>query len=324
MKFTPSLIAGISVTVLLCIGLVVLNSQLSGATHELRQVKDANAALEARVNALQGTVDSLDKKSKLSEATQVTLQTLAKNIQGGEMDLSLKSLKIVAGGKSLVLLGANVDQGGVIDVASADGTSNAEISSVAGASKIGFKTVTAAGAAQMSHLASFGDDGYYIQKGPNDDEASRTDGAGLRIADSGSSFFMAQNGSGNVAIKTSSGGEKAKMTVWAEGDVKNAVTLSLGEKDAGPSVTVAGGPSGGTLAIVPDRLSLLGKDGSNTLAAAQDENGGFLIINDVSGGRRAILTAGTDGRGSLSVFGNKRSNTFYPAFDLQNTNSSQK
>ena len=324
MKLTPSLIAGISVAVLLFAGLAYLFSEVGGTSRDLKQARDANAALEARVNALQGTVDSLDKKAKLAEATQGTLQTLARNIQGGEMELSLKSLKIVAGGKSLVLLGSNGDQGGVIDVASGDGTSNAEISSVAGGSKIGFKTITAAGAVQVSHLASYGDDGYYVQKGPNDDEANRTDGAGLRIADAGSSFFMSQNGAGNIAIKTSSGDEKAKMTIWAEGDVKNAISLTLGEKDSGPSLSVAGGAAGDTLTLMPDRLSLLGKDGGNTLAAAQDENGGFLIINDPTGGRRAILTAGTDGRGSLSVFGNKRSNTFYPAFDLQNTNSSQK
>jgi hypothetical protein len=323
MKFTPPLIAGISVAVLLCIGLVYLNSQLSGATRDLKQVRDANAALETRVDALQSALGIVDKKTKQSEATQGSLQTLAKNIEGGEMELSLKSLKIVAGGKTLVLLGANADQGGVIDVASTDGTSNAEISSVTGGSKIGFKTVTAAGA-PVSHIAAFGDDGYYIQRGPNDDEASRTDGAGLRIADAGSSFFMAQNGAGNVAIKTSSGDEKAKVSIWAEGDVKKLISLSLGLKDDGPALSVSGAPSGDTLTLVPDRLSLLSKDGTNTLAAVEDDNGGFLVVNDATGARRAIITAGTDGRGSLSVYGNKRSNTFFPVYDLQQTESSQK
>jgi hypothetical protein len=323
MKLSPSLIAGVSVAVLLCIGLVYLNSELSGAERDLKQAKDANAALDARVGSLQLTIDGLTKKSKQSEATQGSLQALAKNLESGEMDLAVKSLKIVAGGKSLVVLGANADQGGIINVASSDGTSSAEISAVVGASKIGFKTVTA-GAAPVSHIATFGDDGYYLQRGPGDDEASRTDGAGLRVADAGATFFMSQNGAGNISIKTSSRDEKAKLSLWEEGDLKKLISLTLGMKDDGPSVAVTGAPSGGSLTLVPDRLALLGKDGANTLVAASDENGGYLIANDAAGNRRAIITAGSDGRGSLSVYGNKRSNTFLPVFDLQQTDSSQK
>jgi hypothetical protein len=324
MKFTSSLIAGISVAVLLCIAVVYLVIQLNGATSDLKQQRDANAALDARVTSLQSTVNGLAQKSKQSEATQGSLQVLAKNLQSGEMDLALKSLKIVSGGKSVVLLGATADQGGVVDVASNDGTSNAEISSVTGASKIGFKTLTAAGPAQVSHLATFGDDGYYLQRGPTDDEASRTDGAGLKVADAGATFFMAQNGAGNFSIKTSSRDESAKMSIWAEGDLKKLINLSLGAKDDAPSFSVSGAPSGGTMTVVPDRISLLTKDGVNTLAAAADENGGYFIANDNTGARRAIVTAGSDGRGSLSVYGNKRSNTFLPVFDLQQTDSAQK
>jgi hypothetical protein len=324
MKLSPSLIAGVSVAVLLCIGLVYLNSELNGTERDLKQEKDANAALDARVGSLQLTIDGLTKKSKQSEATQGSLQSLAKSLESGDMDLAVKSLKIVAGGKSLVVLGANADQGGIINVASTDGTSTAEISAITGASKIGFKSVAAAGPAQVSHIATFGADGYYLQRGPTDDEASRTDGAGLRVADAGTTFFMSQNGAGNISIKTSSRDEKAKLSIWEEGDLKKLISLSLGMKDDGPSVAVTGAPSGGTLTLVPDRLALLGKDGANTLVAAADENGGFLIANDAAGNRRAIITAGSDGRGSLSVYGNKRSNTFLPVFDLQQTDSSQK
>jgi hypothetical protein len=324
MKLTSSVIAGISVAVVLLIAVVYLTIELNGASTDLKQEKDANAALDARVTALQSTVNGLAQKSKQSEATQGSLQVLAKNLQNGEMDMTLKSLKIISGGKSVVVLGSTADQGGVIDVTSNDGASNAEISSVAGASKIGFKTVTTAGTAQVSHLATFGDEGYYLQRGPTDDEASRTDGAGLKVADAGATFFMAQNGAGNVSIKTSSRDESAKMSLWAEGDLKKLITMSLGAKDDSPSVSVTGLPSGGTLTAVPDRLSLLNKDGVNTLAAAADENGGYFIANDNTGGRRAIVTAGSDGRGSLSVYGNKRSNTFLPVFDLQQTDSGQK
>jgi hypothetical protein len=319
MKFTPPAIAGLSAAVLLLIGLVYVNSQLGGAQRELKQAKDENAALEGRVGSLQLAVDALNKKAKDSEATQATLQALAKNIQGGDMELSLKSLKIVAGGKSLVLIGATPDQGGMIDVASSDGSSNAEVASGPGASRLAFKSVTASGQAQVVHLASFQSDGYYIQKGPTDDEGSRTDGAGLKVADAGSTFFMAQNGAGNISVKTSSGEEKAKVSIWAEGDQKKLITLNLGAD--GPQVTVAGGQTGGSLALLPDHLSLLGKDNAASLALGTDANGGSVLVNDAAGNKRAFLAVGSDGRGSLSVYGNRKSNTFLPVFDLQQTDS---
>jgi len=77
--------------------------------------------------------------------------------------------------------------------------------------------------------------------------------------------------------------------------------------------------------LVPDRLSLMDKDGNETMAAAGDANGGFFIANDKAGSRRAIMASGTDGRGSISVFGSdNKSNTFLPEFDIQKSGTTQK
>jgi hypothetical protein len=328
MKITLPLVADITIAVLLCAGLVYLNSELGSANRDVKALRDANAALEGTVASLQKSIDGLQQKAKQQDAVigaDGTLQVLARSIAGGDMELSVKSLKVVSGGKTLVSLEANADQGGLLSVASADGTSAAEISSAAGMSKIGFKASTGPTATPVVHTATFGDEGYYIQKGPSDDENARTDGAGLRLTETGSNFFLAQNGAGNIAIATSSTDERAKISIWAEGDVKKLISLSLGDKDDPASVSLVGAPSGETLRLVPDRLSLLNKDGTGTLVAAQDENGGFLIVNDSSGSKRGILTAGSDGRGILSVFSNdKRSNTFRPEFNIQQSDSGQK
>lgn len=328
MKLSPLLIAALSVAVLLLGGIVYAIIQAGGATHDAKELRDQNAALAAQISSIQNSVNSLLQKSKQADATigpQGSLQTLARNLQSGEMELSLKSLKIVSGGKPLITLGANADLGGMLSVASTDGTSTAEVSATPGKTKISFRSATGADAAQVVHSATFGDEGFYMQKGPSDDVATRTDGAGLRIADSGADFFMVQVGAGNISMATSSTDDPAKITLWLEGDVKKVIDLSAGTKDATPSVSVSGMASGSSLTLVPDRLSLYNKDGNVTLAAAQDDAGGFVFVNDKAGTRRAIMTAGTEGHGSLSVYGaDKRSNTLFPVYNLQQSGDTQK
>ena len=175
------------------------------------------------------------------------------------------------------------------------------------------------------HIATYGDEGYYLQKGPSDDMATRTDGAGLQILDDGADFIMAQSGGGNIAMGTSSGDERAKLNIWSEGTPKRMIYLSLGSKDITPFVSVAGALTGNALTLLPDRLSLANRDGTVVLAAAEDNDGGFVFVNDKSGARRAIMTAGSDGHGSISVLGNdNRSNTLYPEYNIQRTGSNQK
>src|ERR1022692_2019365 len=58
---------------------------------------------------IQGSIDAFKRDLKQYDevvGSHGTLQMLAKRIDGGEMDLSLKSLKIVSKGKSLVSLGS--------------------------------------------------------------------------------------------------------------------------------------------------------------------------------------------------------------------------
>ncbi len=134
---------------------------------------------------------------------------------------------------------------------------------------------------------------------------------------------MAQNQGGNVSIDTTGADERAKLSLWSSVGTKKVVSLSVGGRDGSPYVSEAGAASGYSLTLVPDRISLLNKDGAETLAAAGDAGGGFFIANDQAGERRAILASGTEGHGSLSVFGSdNRSNTFLPEFDIQKKGTS--
>lgn len=328
MKFSPPLIAAIAVAVLLISGLVLVDVQLGGATRDINGLRYQNTSLEAQVNTLQGTVNDLAKKAKAYEAALGpggSLQALAAGMAGGSMDLSVKSLKVVAGGKPLVYLGANADLGGLVEVASTDGLSNAEIASVPGSTRISFKADTGAGATHAVLLATYGVDGFYLQKGATDAKDSRSAGAGLHLLDAGTNFFMSQAGAGDVSIDTASDDEQAKMALWADSDAKKRIDFSLGTKDAAPTISLGGGPTANTLALRPDRLTLLNKDGAVALAAAEDDNGGFLFVNDGSGERRALVTAGTEGHGSVSVYGSdKRSNTLYPTYNIQQSGPAQK
>jgi hypothetical protein len=241
------------------------------------------------------------------------------------MDLALKSLRIVSGGKPLVTLGAAADQGGLISVASADGSSSAEISSAAGKAQAAFRTESGADAAHQVQVATYGSGGFYAQKGATDAEDSRTAGAGLRLQDSGASLFVTQRGSGTVSLDAPSGEGAASISVWSDGDLKKRISVSLGAGNSVPSLSVTGSPAGNTLWLQPDRLSLLAKDGTVVLAAAQDSDGGFVFVNDSSGARRALVTAGTEGQGKVSVFGSdKRSNTLYPVYNIQQSGPTQK
>src|ERR1039457_1716457 len=254
-----------------------------------------------------------------------TLQMLAKRIDGGEMDLSLKSLKIVSKGKSLVSLGSVADSGGVIQLASSDGTSSAEISAAPGKSLIGLKAATGADPAHVVHVASYGAEGYTLQKGPSDDAAAKTDGAGLQILDEGADFYLAQSGGGNVSIGTSSADERAKLSIWSEGNPRKGIYLSLGTRDITPFVSVTGAASGDSLTLLPDRLSLANRDGTVVLAAAEDSDGGYVFVNDKAGSQRVLMTANADGKGTISVFGNdNRSNTLYPEYNIQKIGSTKR
>jgi hypothetical protein len=174
-------------------------------------------------------------------------------------------------------------------------------------------------------MATYGDQGYYLQKGPSDDPAARTDGAGMRITDSGANFFMTQSGGGSVTMDTASADERAKISVSIDGTPKREIGLSSGTAEAGPFVSLAGALSGDSMRLLPDRLSLSSHGGSVLLAAAADENGGFVFVNDAAGARRALMTAGAEGHGSISVYGNdKRSNTLYPEYNIQQAGSTEK
>ncbi len=313
-----------AVAAVLFVGIAYLGMQLSEASKDIANLKSSNAALDATVNTLKGSVDYISLQNKKSEAANAALQALAKNLANGEMDLSVKSLKVVSGGKPIVFAGSTADQGGIVTVASNDGSGSAEISSAGGKPKIGFKAESGADATHVIELASYGSDGFYVQKGPTEASDARTAGAGLRIQNSGTSFFIAQ-GDGNISLNTSTAGEPAKLSVWSDGTPIRRIALSAGTKDAVPSLSVVGDDDGFSLWLQPDRLSLLAKDGSVTLAAAEDQNGGFTFMNDSTGERRAILTSGTEGHGSLSVYsGDKRSNTFLPVYNLQGTEKTQK
>jgi hypothetical protein len=325
MKLTPPLIAALAVALLLLIGLVYQGIELSGANREIAEMKGTEAGLAAQMAAAQKSVDGLAAKSKQSESTQGKLQTLAKNLESGDMELAVKSIRIVADGKALVSIGSNPEQGGAIEVKSNDGASSSQITAGTGSSKMIFKSSSGADASQVVHLATLSDDGIYLQKGPTDDPATRTDGAGFRILDPGTTFFMIQSGGGNIALDTSSADERAKFSLSAEGDDKNMLSLALGTKDTGPAVSVSGGATGNTLKLVADRLTLLNHNNTVLFGAAADDNGGFEFFNDSSGARRAFVTAGADGHGSISVYGNdKRSNTLFPEYNIQQSGSTQK
>jgi len=327
-KSNSALVLVLSFAVLLCIGLIYQAIQLASDTSQIRQLKAANAAAETHIAAMQASVDGFKRDLKQYDSVigaQGTFQVLATNLQSGEMDLSVKSLKIVSKGKPLVTLKSAPDAGGLVQVASSDGTSAAEISSAPGKAKISLKATTGTDPGLVVHLATVGDDGYFLQKGPSEDAAAKTDGAGLQILDEGADFYMAQSSGGNVSIDTSSGDERAKISIWEDGTPKKAIYLSLGPKDITPFVSVAGAQSGNSITLLPDRLSLANREGTVLLAAAEDADGGFVFANDKTGARRAIMTAGTEGHGSISVFGNdSRSNTLYPEYNIQRTGSNQK
>jgi hypothetical protein len=322
------MIAAISIAVLLGLVQVYVDIQWVSASSELARLKGEGGSAAVQLAALQSSVESFKESLKQYDAEigpKGSINVLAKRIEGGEMDMALRSLKIVANGRPLVSLGSSADSGGVIQVVANDGTGSAEVSAGPGRSRIGFRVTTGADAAQVVHVASYGGDGLYLQKGATDDVSARTDGAGLQIRDSGANFFISQSAGANVAIGTSTAGDRAKFSIWSEGNPKKEIDFSLGAKDANPYVSVAGNASGYSMTLVPDRMSLANRDGIITLTAAGDDNGGFVIANDKSGERRAIMASGTDGHGSIGVFGSDgRSNTFLPEYNIQKAASTQK
>jgi hypothetical protein len=326
MKLTSPMIAAISIAVLLCLVQAYVDIQWMGASGELGRLKGASEAHSAQLASLQGSVSSFSQSVKQYDAAigpHGSIQVLASGLQSGDIDLNVKSLKVVSNGKTVVSLGSAPDAGGVIQVAALDGTASAEIASGPGRSRLAFRETTGGADAQVVRVATYGGAGLYLQRGATDDMAARTDGAGFQIADAGADFFMAQNQGGNVTIDTTGGDERAKLSLFSSTGAKKIVSLSVGGKDGSPYLSEAGAASGYSLTLVPDRLSLLNKDGSETLVAAGDTGGGFFIANDQGGERRAIMASGTEGHGSLSVFGNdNRSNTFLPEFDIQKKGTS--
>jgi hypothetical protein len=328
MKLTPPMITAISIAALLCLVQIYVDVEWLGSSGELRRLKGVGESQAAQLSAMQGMVDSFRQSTKVYDAaigSKGSIQLLASALQSGDFDLSVKTLRVVSNGKAVVSLGANPDAGGVIQVVSNDGTGTAEVSAAPGKGRVALKATTGADAAQVVHMAMLASDGIYLQKGATEDVAARTDGAGLQILDAGSNFFMSQRQGGNVSIDTSTADERAKLSVWSETSPKKIVILSAGAKDASPYVSASGAASGYMMMLVPDRLSLLNKDGNETMAAAGDASGGFVIANDQAGERRAIMASGNAGKGSIGVFGSDgRSNTFLPEFDIQKAGSTQK
>jgi hypothetical protein len=322
------MIAAISIAVLLCLVQIYVDYEWFSSSGDIGRLKEANAAASAQLTSIQASVDGFKQQLKPYDAAigdRGSIQLLARSIAAGDIDLTVKSLKVVSSGKTLVSLGSNPDAGGLIQVASNDGTGNAEISSAPGKSKIAFKVTTGTDGALAVHLATYGGDGLYLQKGATDDVAARTDGAGLQILDGGTNLFMAQKDGGNVSIDTTTGDERGLLSLWSEGNPRKVIKLSLGARDASPFESLTGAPSGYVMTFVPDRLTLVTKDAVPTLAIAGDDGGGFVIVNDKGGERRAIMASGTDGHGSIGVFGNDgRSNTLFPEYNIQRSGSSQK
>jgi hypothetical protein len=327
MKLSVPLVAAIAVCAALVLDLAYVFVQLGSASGQIRDLRGQNDAFEAQISSLKSSVELLRQQAKQSEATigeKGTLQTLAKNLSSGEMDLSLKSLKIVGAGKTYVLLSANAEQGGLVRVNASDGSSTAEIAATPGSTKIALAAQTGADATRVVHIATLGDDGYYLQRGPTESTDTRTLGAGLRLLDTGANFFIAQAGAANLSIETSASDLSARLSLWPESDATKRVTLSVGAKDA-PTVVVSGDPAGGSVALLPSRLSLFDKNGGVALSAAEDDHGGFIFVNDETGVRRAIMTAGAEGHGSVSVYGSdKRSNTLFPVYNIQQSGPTQK
>lgn len=328
MKFTPLLAAAVAVAALLCLGLAYAIVKINGAAGDIAALKGDKAALEAQVGSLKSTVDALVRQSKQAESAigeNGTLQVLARGIASGEMDLSLRSLKVVSGGKALVTLGSSPEQGGTVAVASADGSAGAVLASPAGRPSITFRSDSGSDAAHLVQLAAFGSDGYSVQRGATDKADGAAAVAGLRVQDSGASIFVTGHGSGTVSLDAPTGDAPAALNAVSESDASRRVTLSTGPKDATPFLSVSGSPSGFTLWLAPDRLTLVTKDGGAALGAAEDDSGGFVFLNSAAGVRRALMTAGTEGQGTLYVFGDdKKSNRFYPEFNLQQSGPSQK
>jgi hypothetical protein len=328
MKLTSPMIAGISIAVLLLLAQVYVDFQWFSSSGDVSRLKAENASSSAQLASVQGSVEEFKQTLKKYDAAigeHGTIQLLAKAIASGDAELSIKSLKIVSNNKPVVSLGSAADAGGLIQVFSNDGSATAEISAGPGKSRLAFKVTTGADASLAVHLASYGGDGLYLQKGTTEDQAARSDGAGLQILDAGSSFFMAQKDGGNVSIDTTAVDDRASLRVWTESNPAKVVKLSLGGKTASPYVSLSGAESGYLMTLVPDRLTLATKDGNTDLSVAGDEAGGFVIVSDKAGERRAFMASGNEGHGTISVYGNDgRSNTLFPEYNIQKTGSSQK
>src|ERR1035438_10644633 len=96
MKSNPALAVAVSIAVLFCIGLIYLNIRLVETTRQLNALRATSAAEEAHMVLIQGSIDAFKRDLKQYDevvGSHGTLQMLAKRIDGGEMDLSLKSLK---------------------------------------------------------------------------------------------------------------------------------------------------------------------------------------------------------------------------------------
>src|ERR1700689_1384933 len=125
MKLTPLVATGIFVVILLTAGVVYMGIQLSWASRQINALNATRAAAEGRMAAMQASIDGFKKDIKQYDeaiGAQGTIQILAKQLESGEKDLTLRSLKILSKGKAVVSLGSVPDVGGLVQVAAFDGT----------------------------------------------------------------------------------------------------------------------------------------------------------------------------------------------------------
>src|ERR1017187_439341 len=116
MKSNPALAVAVSIAVLFCIGLIYLNIRLVETTRQLNALRATSAAEEAHMALIQGSIDASKRDLKQYEEVVVpqgSRKMRTRRIGGGELDLSLKSLKIVSKGKGLVSVGSVAASGGV-------------------------------------------------------------------------------------------------------------------------------------------------------------------------------------------------------------------
>ncbi len=239
MKLTPLVATGIFVVILLMAGVVYMGEvQLSWASRQINALNATRAAAEGRMAAMQASIDGFKKDIKQYDeaiGAQGTIQILAKQLENGGKDLTLRSLKIVSKGKAVVSLGSVPDAGGLVQVAASDGIEHRRDRRHAWEkARSASRRPQGPTRPRWSMWPPLATRDTTSESKLTDDPTTRTDGAGLQILDDGPEFLMAQAGGGNVSFTTSSADERAKLSIWADGNPKKLIYLSLGAKDIPP------------------------------------------------------------------------------------------